>query len=232
MTCGPSLRSTRLYSHPFSLLDQFADFPFQDFTQPNEISKEINSVFDSLIQRPFTMTHASSLKMDLVENEKEFVANFDVPGLEKEAVKVTVEKNVLTVSVEHAHEEAHDDSPSEPTQAEGSPVTTDEEKNKPEVASTGVSEDSKVTTESVEPAPSGSAPVVKLHNEESKGPQTKVHWRERRIHSYGHASRSVALPKTADLEQIKAVQQDGVLTVTIPKQELPPAEVPRQIQIE
>jgi len=230
MACGPSIRSGQPLSHPFTLLDQFADLPLHEFTQPHEFWKETNSVFDSLMVRPFTLAKTDFLQMDLVENEKEYVAIFDVPGLEKQEVEVTVEKNVLKVSIRHTHEEARDEVPSI-DQAEHTPNTDGEGKTNPEVTSTDVSDDSKPKINLDTVAKSESAAVENV-KEESKTPQTKVHWRERKLHSYGQASRSFALPKTADLEQIKATQQDGVLKITIPKRELPPIEAPRQIQIE
>jgi len=231
MAIGPSIRSGQPLSHPFTILDQFADFPSHEFTQPHEFWKETNSMFDSLMAPPFTLAKTDFLQMDFVENEGEYIANFDVPGLEKEEVEVTVEKNVLKVSIKHTREEAREEIPSNLVQAEHAPATDGEGKSNPEATSTDVSDDSKpkMNLDAVAKPELAAAENVKV---ESKSLQTKVHWRERKLHSYGQTSRSFALPKTADLEQIKATQQNGVLKITIPKRELPPIDAPRQIQIE
>lgn len=49
---------------------------------------------------------------------------------------------------------------------------------------------------------------------EKKGESDKAHWVER---STGHVSRSVKLPEHVDEDAITAAQENGVLTVQIPK---------------
>mmetsp|Transcript_14539 Transcript_14539/g.16495 ORF Transcript_14539/g.16495 Transcript_14539/m.16495 type:complete len:142 (-) Transcript_14539:1283-1708(-) len=44
------------------------------------------------------------LKMDMVENDKEYTAVFDVPGVKKEDVHVNVEGHRLSVSVDYKDE--------------------------------------------------------------------------------------------------------------------------------
>ena len=48
---------------------------------------------------------------------------------------------------------------------------------------------------------------------------------------YGSFSRSFTLPKTIDLESIKADYQDGILKVTMPKREEAKLEIKKEIKI-
>jgi len=41
--------------------------------------------------------------MDIVEQENEIVVNAELPGLKKEDIKITFEKNILTLSSEQKH---------------------------------------------------------------------------------------------------------------------------------
>ncbi|CEO96287.1 SHSP domain-containing protein [Plasmodiophora brassicae] len=54
------------------------------------------------------------------------------------------------------------------------------------------------------------------HKEEHVQRDEKVHFTER---SYGHSSRAIRLPKSIAADKITAKHANGVLTVTVPKQD-------------
>ena len=45
------------------------------------------------------------MPMDLFEVDGKYIARFDLPGIDPESIELTVENNVLTVTVERTHED-------------------------------------------------------------------------------------------------------------------------------
>jgi HSP20 family protein len=62
---------------------------------------EIDRVMDRMFQAP----PVGMMPMDVFEQEGSFVLRFDLPGIDPESVELTVEQNVLTVTVERQREE-------------------------------------------------------------------------------------------------------------------------------
>jgi HSP20 family protein len=101
--------------------------------------------------------------LDVYEEKDNYVVKVELPGVNKEDVKLSLEQGTLTITGER--------------KAETNPETTE------------------------------------------------VHLSER---FYGRFQRSLNLPETLAVDQVKAQYKDGVLTVTLPKSE---AAKPRQIDI-
>lgn len=78
------------------------------FPQVWDIQNEINRVFDNLWGRS---TEESELRgmwspaVDISETKDEIIVSADLPGLQKDEIKVDVENNVLTFSGERRQEE-------------------------------------------------------------------------------------------------------------------------------
>jgi len=70
--------------------------------------------------------------------------------------------------------------------------------------------------------------VLTLHGERKAETSEKKRGTHRIERTYGAFSRSFALPSAVDAEKVKAEYKDGVVTVTIPKQE---EEKPREIEV-
>ena len=65
--------------------------------------------FDRLAQQaPGTPARPSAMPIDAYRSGDEFVVEFDLPGVDGNAIDVTVEKNVLTVHAERARRTADD----------------------------------------------------------------------------------------------------------------------------
>lgn len=54
---------------------------------------------------------APALPMDAVRRGDEVIASFDLPGVDKDAIDLTVERNVLTVSAERRPDRTEEDQP-------------------------------------------------------------------------------------------------------------------------
>jgi HSP20 family protein len=56
--------------------------------------------FDRLTQQAFPQSRPSAMPMDAFRQGSTFVVRFDLPGVSREAIDMTVEQNVLTVTAE------------------------------------------------------------------------------------------------------------------------------------
>lgn len=77
------------------------------FPQVWDIQNEINRVFDNLWGRPSEESELRGMwspSVDIAETKDEIVVSADLPGLNKEDIKVNVENNVLTFSGERKQE--------------------------------------------------------------------------------------------------------------------------------
>ena len=67
------------------------------------------TTYDNLIENFFSSDvmpgRCASPALDVVEHENELVVNAELPGMKKEDVKITFEKNVLTISGERKQAE-------------------------------------------------------------------------------------------------------------------------------
>lgn len=78
---------------------------FGDITRFNPFM-DVDDLFNSFGMRPFLsdMEAAPAIKMDLIENEKSYVVRAEIPGVNKEDIKVAVDGNMVSISAEIAQE--------------------------------------------------------------------------------------------------------------------------------
>jgi HSP20 family protein len=62
-----------------------------------DFPKTFNDLLDETIPENYMSSRTSVPAMDITEYENEYVANVELPGVKKEDVKITFEKDVLTV---------------------------------------------------------------------------------------------------------------------------------------
>ncbi len=82
----------------------------------NEIQRKYNSLFDLLNVNdgfenffndsilPSHFSNSGQLKVDIKENEKEYILEAELPGIKKEEINLKVNDNKLTISVEKDEE--------------------------------------------------------------------------------------------------------------------------------
>lgn len=135
-----------------------------NYPETDLFNKRFSDIMDEFFNDAVTTRQRSfAPKMDISENEKNFVVEVEVPGMDKENIQINMENNVLTISGERKFEEKQEDK--------------------------------------------------QYHRVETH---------------YGTFTRSLTLPENADPENINAVYQNGILTVTIDKSE---KSLKKQIEI-
>ena len=82
--------------------------PLRDFSRRQD-------VFDRLFNEMLSLQQSGDLKMDfspsceVVEEDKNYLLKFDLPGVNKDQVKITIENDMLTVQAERKEEHKTDD---------------------------------------------------------------------------------------------------------------------------
>jgi len=203
-----------------SLMDSFFNTSFEDefFNHPlisfpsiypyyhnhpiENLEKQISKAFDKDVFK----TVDFSPKINLSEDEKNYYIHADLPGLNKDQVKMELsnDDHVLTISGER--ETVIDNSNS-----------NDEKKGQKENHNESQKEDAK-------------------ENEKENKKETKIKNNNKKYSriecSYGRFERSFSIPENADVNAIQAKLENGVLEVTLPKLTAPKPEPKHTIQIQ
>ena len=73
----------------------------------NNFGNDLEDIVNSFIQAPFFNFETSneySPRVNVIDSENELIFVFELPGMDKEAIKVLVQDNILTVSGESKYE--------------------------------------------------------------------------------------------------------------------------------
>lgn len=73
-------------------------------------NSDIESIFDGFFNDSFfpAFFGESSIRADMIDNEKEYVIKAEIPGVNKEDIKLDLRDDILTISVEH-NEQANEE---------------------------------------------------------------------------------------------------------------------------
>lgn len=197
------------FNHPLISFPSF--YPYY-YNPAASLERQISKAFDKDIFKSVDF----SPKINLSEDEKNYYIHADLPGMKKEQVKMELsdEDRVLTISGERETiiDNSNDDETENGTKLNANVNKEAQEANKTE--------------------------EQKTENEEEKQDSNKQEKQEKhkkysRIEcSYGKFSRSFSIPENADINNIQAKMDNGVLEVTISKIEPPKQESKHTIQIQ
>lgn len=68
-------------------------------------TRDIDTLFDRFLQDSlFTPSVNSGIKVDIKEEDNQYLLEAEIPGVKKEQIKVDYDKNYLTISVEQQEE--------------------------------------------------------------------------------------------------------------------------------
>ncbi|ORY74014.1 HSP20-like chaperone [Neocallimastix californiae] len=190
------------FNHPSITFPTLYPYPYLSYNQVKSLENQISKTFNSDVFKSVDF----SPKINLSEDENNYYIHADLPGMKKDQVKMELsdEDRVLTISGER--ETIIDDSD------KASKKDSIKEKNNKENAKT---------------------------NKESKKEEQKDTKKEEnnkkysRIEcSYGKFSRSFSIPENADINNIQAKMENGVLEVTLKKMEPQKNEHKHSIEIQ
>ncbi|KAG4106977.1 HSP20-like chaperone [Neocallimastix lanati (nom. inval.)] len=230
--------SLYIYSHPIenSLFDFFDDNFFNyPLTKINHFSfnnprchlhgrydhrKNSYNCLEKQLSRAFNDDEFLNLvefnpKINLSEDENNYYIHVDLPGMTKDQIKMEInEDHILTISGERKSVYDNSQNKSENDEMETEDINENNE--------TKENEDTKKHQETTE------SEIKNQKNEDNKNNERKYNIIES---SYGKFSRSFNIPNDANLENIQAKMENGVLEVIINKIE-PPKNQNRTIQIQ
>jgi HSP20 family protein len=91
--------------------------PFSPMKTMRQMLDTMDRLFEDPMMYPSTMTRRSDINgglemrapWDTMEDEKEVKMRFDMPGLSKEEIKVSVQDNMLVIKGEHKKEEGSEE---------------------------------------------------------------------------------------------------------------------------
>lgn len=71
--------------------------------------EDMNKMFDKFFEAKTYSLSADKFKVDLQNNDKEYVIDADLPGIDKEDIKITLEDDHLTIGFEKKSESTEED---------------------------------------------------------------------------------------------------------------------------
>ncbi|RKD34712.1 Hsp20/alpha crystallin family protein [Thermohalobacter berrensis] len=76
-----------------------------DLVPFNRRMREIEKMFDKMVSDNFlNITSLNDIRVDIKENDNEYLLEAEIPGVEKEQIEIKYNNNYLTISVERKDE--------------------------------------------------------------------------------------------------------------------------------
>ncbi|KAG4103758.1 HSP20-like chaperone [Neocallimastix lanati (nom. inval.)] len=195
------------FNHPLITFPTLYPYPYLSYNPVKSLENQISKKFDSDIFKSVDF----SPKINLSEDENNYYIHADLPGMKKDQVKMELsdEDRILTISGER--ETIIDDSDMK------SNKDSTKEKNNKENNKENANENKESKKEEQK----------ETKKEESNNKKySKIEC------SYGKFSRSFSIPENADINNIQAKMENGVLEVTLKKMEPQKNEHKHSIQIQ
>jgi len=190
------------FNHPLITFPTLYPYPYLSYNPVKSIENQISKTFNSDVFKSVDF----SPKINLSEDENNYYIHADLPGMKKDQVKMELsdEYRVLTISGERETIIDNSDKASKKD-------STKEENNKE-----NANENKETKKEEQN----------ETKNEENNKKYSRIEC------SYGKFSRSFSIPENADINNIQAKMENGVLEVTLKKMEPQKNEHKHSIQIQ
>ena len=207
------------FNHPLITFPSLYPYPYLSYNPVKNLEDQISKTFNSDVFKAVDF----SPKINLSEDENNYYIHADLPGMNKDQVKMELsdDDRVLTIS------------------GERETIINNSEKNSKNDSNKDINKDS-IKDENAKKDTNENKETIKEEQKETKNNNKKENNKKEenntkysRIEcSYGKFSRSFIIPENADINNIQAKMENGVLEVTLKKMEPQKNEHKHSIQIQ
>jgi len=198
------------FNHPLITFPSLYPYPYLSYNPVKNLENQIFKTFNSDVFKAVDF----SPKINLSEDENNYYIHADLPGMNKDQVKMELsdDDRVLTIS------------------GERETIIDDSNKNSKKNSNKDSKKDS-TKDKNVKDKANENKETIKEEQKENKKEENNKKY-SRRECSYGKFSRSFSIPENADINNIQAKMENGVLEVTLKKMEPQKNEHKHSIQIQ
>ncbi|KAL6618375.1 HSP20-like chaperone [Neocallimastix sp. 'constans'] len=206
-------------NHPLITFPSLYPYPYLSYNPVKNLENQISKTFNSNVLKSIDF----SPKINLSEDENNYYIHADLPGMNKDQVKMELsdDDRILTIS------------------GERETIINNSEKNSKNDSNKDINKDS-IKDENAKKDTNENKETIKEEQKETKNNNKKENNKKEenntkysRIEcSYGKFSRSFIIPENADINNIQAKMENGVLEVTLKKMEPQKNEHKHSIQIQ
>ncbi|KAG4105697.1 HSP20-like chaperone [Neocallimastix lanati (nom. inval.)] len=198
------------FNHPLITFPSLYPYSYLSYNPVKNLENQISKTFNSDVFKAVDF----SPKINLSEDKNNYYIHADLPGMNKDQVKMELsdDDRVLTISGER--ETIIDDSD------KNSKKDSNKQSNKDSTKDKNATKDANENKE-----------TIKEEQKENKKEENNKKY-SRIECSYGKFSRSFSIPENADINNIQAKMENGVLEVTLKKMEPQKNEHKHSIQIQ
>jgi len=202
------------FNHPLITFPSLYPYPYLSYNPVKNLENQIFKTFNSDVFKSIDF----SPKINLSEDGNNYYIHADLPGMNKDQVKMELsdDDRVLTISGER--ETIIDDSDKNSKKDSNKESNNDSKKDS--------TKDKNATKDANE-----NKETIKEEQKENKKEENNKKY-SRIECSYGKFSRSFSIPENADINNIQAKMENGVLEITLKKMEPQKNEHKHSIQIQ
>jgi len=202
------------FNHSLITFPSLYPYPYLSYNPVKNLENQISKTFNSDVFKAVDF----SPKINLSEDENTYYIHADLPGMNKDQVKMELsdDDRVLTISGER--ETIIDDSNKNSKKDSNSASNKDSTKDS--------TKDKNVKDKANENKEDQKKEQKETKKEENNKKYSRIEC------SYGKFSRSLSIPENADINNIQAKMENGVLEVTLKKMEPQKNEHKHSIQIQ
>ena len=198
------------FNHPLITFPSLYPYSYLSYNPVKNLENQISKTFNSDVFKAVDF----SPKINLSEDKNNYYIHADLPGMNKDQVKMELsdDDRVLTISGER--ETIIDDSD------KNSKKDSNKESNKDSTKDKNATKDANENKETIKEE------QKETNKEENNKKYSRIEC------SYGKFSRSFSIPENVDINNIQAKMENGVLEVTLKKMEPQKNEHKHSIQIQ
>ena len=204
-------------NHPLITFPSLYPYPYLSYNPVKNLEDQISKTFNSNVLKSIDF----SPKINLSEDENNYYIHADLPGMNKDQVKMELsdDDRILTISGERETIIDNSDKNSDKNSNNDSNNDANKDSTKDENAKKDTNENKETIKEKQK--------ETKNNNREENNKKYS-----RRECSYGEFSRSFSIPENADINNIQVKMENGALEVTLKKMKPQKNEHKHSIQIQ